>query len=124
MSLPAIRYPRPPANLEPYVEVLGPELAIEFLLRFGGARLYVPSHPGGRSAAEALIGSERLHLLGLRLGERLTHRIPIGNRWIVAALAARGASVTEIARTVRVTDISVRKWLHLAAERQQQGKSV
>jgi hypothetical protein len=122
--LPSVRYPRPPANLEPYVAVLGPDLAIDFLLRFGGARLYVPSQPGGRSAAEKMIGAERLRLLSLRLGERLTHRVPIGNRWIVAALAARGASVGDIARTVRVTDVSVIKWLRLSAERERQGKSV
>lgn len=36
---------RPPAHLEPYVRVLGTDLAIEFLLSFGGAELYLSPIP-------------------------------------------------------------------------------
>lgn len=87
--------------------MLGPEIAIVFLLQFGGSRLYFPDRPGGRSNAEAVIGPENFQRLASVLGSRLTNRVPIGNRWPVAALAAQGKSIGEIARTVRATDVSV-----------------
>jgi hypothetical protein len=124
LNVPAIRYPKPSAHLAPYVEVLGPEIAIVFLLRFGGSRLYFPDRPGGRSNAEAVIGPENFQRLASVLGSRLTNRVPIGNRWLVAALAAQGKSIGEIARTVRATDVSVHKWLRYAEDRMNAGKPV
>ena len=124
LNVPAIRYPKPSANLAPYVDVLGPEIAIVFLLHFGGSRLYFPDRPGGRSNAEAVIGPENFQRLAAVLGSRLTSRVPIGNRWLVAALAAQGKSTGEIARTVRATDVSVHKWLRYAEGRMKEGKPV
>ena len=124
MSLPAINYPKPSAQLAPYVEVLGPELAIRFLLHFGGSRLYFPERPNGKSIAEGVIGADNFGRLAKVLGARLTSRVPIGNRWLVAALAAQGKSIGEIARTVRATDVSVQKWLRYAEGRMKEGKPI
>lgn len=121
---PDIRIPRPPAHLAPYLEVLGWELAIRFLLSFGGAKLYMPEVARGRSEAEAMLGKERLDALSERLGAKLTIRVPTGNPWIIATLRARGMAVNEIARKVRVTDVTVYKWLHHAKARAEEGKPV
>ena len=37
--------PRPTAQVVPYVEALGPDLAVTFLLENGGAELYLGSVP-------------------------------------------------------------------------------
>jgi hypothetical protein len=34
-------FPKPPAQVQHFVEVLGPELTVQFLLAFGGAELYI-----------------------------------------------------------------------------------
>ncbi len=64
-----LQYPNPPAHVQTYVRVLGSELAVDFLMAFGGAQLYIAPNPKKRSP------------------------------------------VSEIARTLHVSDVSVRSWL-------------
>ena len=108
--LPDLAYPKPTAHVEPYVEAFGFDMAITFLLQFGGAQLYVGKNPRGRSQFEALVGAERAKALAA-LGHRLQPRVPLAKRWLATCLAVRGQSTAEIARTLRVTDTSVRSWL-------------
>lgn len=96
--LPARPLPTPTAQVEPYVKVLGVDLTIELLLKFGGAELYVAKSPGNRSRL-----AERDHLL--------QRRIPIANNWIASSLYAKGWAVSEIARRIRRTDATVRELL-------------
>lgn len=57
------------------------------------------------------MGSDVARKLGVAHAEvGLPWRIPIGNRWIAATLKARGKTVSEIARTVRASDTTVRRW--------------
>lgn len=121
-QLPAVRHRRPPAHVARFVEILGPALAVRFLLRFGGAVLYLPRDPKGRSEAEKLIGSERLAELGRRLDANQVD-VPIANRWLVPALAAEGMGRAEIARTVRLTARSVGRRLEDPRRRTEDGKS-
>lgn len=123
MSLPSIRYPDPPAHIEPYCEALGPELAIRFLIRFGGADLYLPKNPCGKSEAERFIGTANMKRLA-RHSDTLARRVPLGNIWLAAALSAEGRPVAEIARTLRASDITVRRWLRHAEARIKAGKRV
>lgn len=109
-NLPALRYPRPPAQVAPYVEALGVELAIRFLLEFGGAELYLSEDPKGRSRLEALVGYDRAKALGT-LAHVLPRRVPLAKRWLAHCLDARGESTAEIARTLRVSDTTVRAYL-------------
>lgn len=101
--------PRPPAHVAPYVEVLGVELAVEFLLGFGGARLNLPKNPSGGSKAEAMIGKAHMIALYERAGE-LGPRIPTAKPWIAAVMKSKGLSTSEIARRLHVTDATVRNW--------------
>jgi hypothetical protein len=103
-----VAYPRHPAHLDPYVAVLGPALTLRFLLEFGGQRLYLPDAPKGKSAAEALIGAERLAALSARLPSQLTD-VPIAKVWVIQALTAEGRSVNEIVAQLRTTRRTVVK---------------
>jgi hypothetical protein len=108
--------PRTPADLEPIVEALGQEVAVRFLMRFGGAELRLPDRPRGKSQVEAEIGFDAY----LRLCEqrdRIQKRIPLGRRWIAKIMRSEGASVAEIARRIGTTDVTVRKWLKPQGER-------
>ncbi len=106
-----LRPARPvPANLRPYVDVLGVDGAIAFLLTFGGAELYIPDEPKGRGALERLNGGARVRELARRKAE-LQPRVPLGNRWIAQVLRGRGQSVAQIARTLHITDRTVRNYL-------------
>ena len=105
-----IAYPPPPAQVAPYVEVFGAELAIDFLLTFGGADLYLTDSPKDRSRLVALVGKEKAAALG-RQAHLLQRRVPLGKPWLARCLAARGLSRAEIARTLHVTDVTVRGWL-------------
>lgn len=110
MNTRARPYPRPTAQVAPYVEALGFDLAIAFLLRFGGAEMYVADTPRGRSEAEALLGEDACRALGA-VAHRLPKRVPLAKTWLALCLQARGLSVAEIARTLRVTDVTVRRML-------------
>ncbi len=59
MNLPARPFPKPPTQVEIYVKTLGTDLTIEFLLKFGGAELYIPEAPQERSRLTVLIGIEK-----------------------------------------------------------------
>ncbi len=100
----------PPAHIAPYVEVLGIELTVEFLLTFGGAELYLAASPKGRSRLTALIGIDKAAALA-RTAEFLPRRVPTAKPWVAAVFRAKGLPVAEIARRLHVSDVSVRSWL-------------
>lgn len=94
------------------MEVLGTDLAVDFLLRFGGAELAFSKAPRGASQVSAMIGPDREVALHAhrRVGPRT--RIPLAKKWLAEMLRWRGFSTAEIARTLRASDVSVRRWLH------------
>lgn len=101
------------AQVEPYVEALGAELAMEFLLRFGGADIFIAAKPKGRAEWHKFLGNEGAHRLAeiAHANPRFQRRVPIGNDWLIRMLAWQGKRVPEIARTVRLSDVAVRKYL-------------
>lgn len=109
-------YPRPPAQIAGYVEVLGIELTVTFLLKFGGAELSIAEDPKGRSQLEALVGYEKARAMATI--KRLAKRVPLAKPWIAGCLHHEGKTVAEIARTLHVSDVTVRGYLH---GRQRQG---
>ncbi|WP_425099158.1 hypothetical protein [Tropicibacter sp. S64] len=105
-----VAYPRHPAHLDVYVEELGPALAVRFLTEFGGAPLYFPEDPKGKSAAEALIGADRLRALGARMPQnRVT--IPMPKAWLIRALHAEGKSAPAICRSLKTSIRNVQRTL-------------
>lgn len=103
--------PRPTAQVEPYVTALGPDLALKVILRFGGAELYISERPRSTSELAAVIGFDGVTKLQA-VRHRLQDRVPIANRWVARMMAWQGHSAAEIARRLRVTDLSVRRWLN------------
>ncbi len=110
MNSAAAKEPRPPAHVEPYVDVLGFDLAVKFLLTFGGSVVYLPEKPAGRSEVEALIGAEKV--IALRNHPyQVPARVPTAKRWLARALQAKGLSTNKIARKLHVSDVTVRNYL-------------
>lgn len=102
--------PIPTAQVAPYVDALGLELAVEFLLFFGGADLELGKSPSERSQIVALIGREKA--LALAEGSwRLQRRVPLAKRWLTAVLHWQGHSNAGIARRLRISDVTVRNYL-------------
>jgi hypothetical protein len=116
----ALPCPEPPANIEGFVQVLGEDGAAAFLLRFGGATLNLSANPRGGSAVADLVGLDAASALG-RL-QRRPDRIPVAKQWLTGYLLSRGYPVAEIARTLRVTDVTVRRFARRVRERAEQGK--
>ena len=110
MTLPAIRYPDPPAQVSVYSDVLGIERTIDFLLAFGGAEIPFSRNPGATSRVAALIGPDLTRALAER-DHLLPRSVPLAKRWLAACFEARGMSRADIARTLRCSEVSVRKWL-------------
>ena len=104
------RLPRVPAQLQAYVDVLGIDGTVAFLLEFGGAEIYLTTAPKSRSRVVKLVGREKAIALA-RLQDRLQARVPLVKPWIAAVMFARGLSKAEIARRLHVTDVTVRNWL-------------
>ncbi|MDA7427900.1 helix-turn-helix domain-containing protein [Primorskyibacter aestuariivivens] len=107
MTAREVTYPKPPAQVQPYVDVLGPALALDPLLTFGGSVVYIPDAPGDRSELVALIGYDKARELA-RQKHRLQNRVPLAKPWVIAGLRARGYSINKIARTLYMSDVSVR----------------
>jgi len=95
----------------PYVRALGADLAVDFLLAFGGASLYFARSPSDRAAAVALVGQDGVIALEREIGQR-AGRVPLAKQWIAQYLKAhRDLKVQEIARRMHASDVSVRAWL-------------
>ena len=106
--------PKPTAQVEPYFEVLGAELTVQSLLQFGGANLYLHKHSNGRNEAESLIGADNVAALANSTNRSLPRRVPLAKQWLANVLHWKGYSDAQIARTLRVSDVSVDKWLKAA----------
>jgi hypothetical protein len=110
MTLPARAMPRPTAQVQPYVDAMGTEKAMEFILHFGGAELWIPKTLRGDTEFESLIGPEAAQALAER-SERLQKRVPLAKAWLVAMMDWQGVPASQIARRLRISDISVRRML-------------
>ncbi|MFN4172150.1 MAG: helix-turn-helix domain-containing protein, partial [Pseudorhodobacter sp.] len=102
MNLPARPMPRPTAQVQPYVDAMGPELAMKFILHFGGAELWIPKNLKGDTEFEAMIGPSAAQALVERAG-RLQKRVPLAKAWLTAMLDWQGLPASEIARRLRVS---------------------
>lgn len=102
--------PCPTAQVAPYVDALGAETAVIFLLTYGGAELYISDDPKGRSSHESLLGYDKAKALA-SVAHRLPKRVPLAKQWLARMLSWQGHSTSLIARSLRASDVSVRKWL-------------
>lgn len=97
------------------MDVLGTDLAVSFLLEFGGAYHDFACKPRETSRLVALVGQE--NAVALAAGAyRLPRRIPLAKPWIAQVLRSKGLSVNEIARKLHASDNSVRGWLRKTLE--------
>lgn len=103
---------KPTAQVEPFHDVLGEDGTIDLLLEFSGTVLYLPKSPRNSTLARRF-GVERVAALAERLGEMYV-RVPSQNRWLAAILFQRGLSKADIARKLRISDVTVRKYLREA----------
>lgn len=109
----SVSLPRPPAHVEPFVRVLGHELAVRFLLEFGGAELYLARDPKGRSQVEKLIGADMIKALQ-EIAPDLAARVPLAKPWVAQTLKALDPQLSHaaIARKLHVTDVTVRGYMN------------
>lgn len=106
--------PKPPANVAPYVDILGMDDAVEFLLAFGGAELYHAEDPKGGSRVAKVVGLAKARKLAAA-SPALKTRVPIPKPWIARVLFSKDLPVAEIARRLHVTDVTVRKYVDAKA---------
>lgn len=105
---------RVPAHLRVYVDVLGEDGAVDFLLEFGGGVFYAAADPKGDSEIARKVGLEIAARLMPKLREGSSRgyvRVPTGKPWIAATLRARGVTISMIARRLHVSDVTVSGWL-------------
>jgi hypothetical protein len=102
---------RPPAHIAPYVEVLGVDLAVDFLLTFGGAELYWAKNPR-QSRLTELVGVEKAAALAVAAeAARLHPRIPLAHKWVAQVMYANHLPIAEISRRLHKSDTAVRKYI-------------
>ncbi|AEQ50771.1 helix-turn-helix domain-containing protein [Pelagibacterium halotolerans] len=99
-----------PANIAPYVDALGIDDALHFILAMGGSELYLPKRSTPRSFAARTIGTEKVDRLAATLGPGY-YKVPVARQWCASVLLAKGYTMAEIARTVRADYSTVRRWL-------------
>lgn len=103
--------PRAPAHIAPYVDVLGVDMAIDFLLTFGGSPLYWAKNPR-QSRLTDLVGVEKAAALAVAAeANRLHPRIPLAPEWLARAMFAKGLPIAEISRRLHKSDTAVRRYI-------------
>lgn len=99
------------AQVEPYVEALGLELAVEFILAFGGSYISISENPQERSEVLKLVGRDNVIRLAKRLGSG-SMRVHNAKPWLAAYFRyKKGWTVNATARKLHVSDVTVRNWL-------------
>ena len=116
------RHPPPvPAQVAPFVQELGVEGAVQFILAYGGADLVFARNPRDDSDLVQMIGRDAV--MALADMPRLPRRIPLAKPWLAAHFHPYGWSVERIARMLRVSDVAVRGYLRRAqAERHERSR--
>lgn len=105
-------HPRPTAQVQLFVDALGIDGAIDFLLAFGGAELYLPQNPRPDSKLVEVVGIDAARRLGaMAQNVMVPDRIPTAKPWIARVLFAKGLPKAEIARKLHVADLTVRRWI-------------
>lgn len=100
-----------PAHVQPYVDVLGVDLAVTLLMEFGGAPLYLPSSKvRADSRLVQTVGKEKALALGKRIGGGLV-KVPLAKPFLAAYYLSQGMPVVEIARTLHIDLRTVQRWL-------------
>lgn len=85
--------PRATAQVEPYVEVLGAELTVLFLLQFGGAPLHFSVDPWAGNAVVHRLGHEKTKALATSTNRVMQRRVPLAKRWLAQMLARTDAGM-------------------------------
>ena len=106
-----------PPHIKPFVDVLGDNKAIEFLLRFGGTPVYLATNPQARSLVVDCVGYDLAVRLGRKLGPGAI-KIPTAKPWIAKHLSAKGWTGIAISRKLHTDDRTVRGWLNGRNKRQ------
>lgn len=97
-----------PKGLNIIADVAGEEAAITLAVALGGGEIDVPKQPAG-SRLEALVGAAAAAALSAAYGgSRL--EIPVARRSVAYWLFARGASVAEVKRDLRMTRRAVQNF--------------
>ncbi|MEP0153572.1 MAG: helix-turn-helix domain-containing protein [Paracoccaceae bacterium] len=109
-SEPKPPFPKPPAQVEPYMEALGLDDTLKFLEAFGGTEIYIATHPTARSQVVDLLGFPKAKMLA-DVEARLQSRVPLVKEWRAKVYFSQGLKTVEIARKLGVADASVRRWL-------------
>lgn len=99
-----------PAHIRPYVDVLGVDGAVEFLLVLGGGYSYFSADPDPGSPIAKLVGRDKAASLARANGGG-SMRVPTAKPFIAKVLAGRGMRASAIARQLHVSDVAVRRWL-------------
>lgn len=106
--------PPPPAQVAPFIQVLGIDGAIRFILAYGGAELVISANPRDANNLVEMLGKDAVQALAALTG--MPRRIPLVKPWLAAHFHAEGLSIAQIARKLRVSDVSVRNYFRKHAE--------
>lgn len=103
-------YPKPTAQVEPYIEALGLEDTLKLIESFGGTEIYIARNPGARSSVSALIGYPKAKALA-RIEHRLARRVPLAKEWRAKVYKSQGLKTVQIARKLGVAESTARTYL-------------
>jgi hypothetical protein len=109
---------RPPAQIEVFVEVLGLELTMEFLLAFGGSPIQLSMRPQAGTLLSKVVTQEQISALAKATGGGW-YRVPTCKPFLCSYFSGMGMSVSAIARKLHITDTTVRSMLKREADRMQ-----
>ncbi len=109
-------YPKPTAQVEPYVEALGLEDTLKFIAAFGGTEIYIATDPKSRSRVVEVVGYAKARMLASII-ERLPRRVPLAKKWRAKVYHAMGHSKAEVARKLSVHEDTVRRYLTTSGSR-------
>ena len=102
--------PQAPVCLQRFIQLLGVHTTMDLVLNFGGAEVYAGSALSGNGMLERVIGPEKAILLQ-DASDDLNFRVPLANKWLAQCLHVQGLSAAAIARRIRVSDVTVRKYI-------------
>ena len=100
-----------PDQLSVYIDVLGVETAVKFILHYGGTPLYLAANPGSKSELVQVIGMENAVALSAELRPGQIGRVPLAREFMCSYFLSLGYTKLRIARTLKITDETVRRSL-------------